>query len=137
MKNPESCVINGGKTTLYFKLERGTRQGDPISADLFILALEVAFFLIKANPNIEGLQLFSHAFLCSPHADDTTLFLRNEKSATEVIKAFDKFSLFSGYKINNTKGEIVGIGVKKGVNMALCGMDCIDLMEDVIKIFGT
>ena len=53
-----------------------------------------------------------------------------------MIKAFDKFSLFSGYKINNAKGEIAGIGVKKGVNMALCGMDCIDLMEDVIKILG-
>ena len=26
MKNPESCVINGGKTTPHFKLERGTRQ---------------------------------------------------------------------------------------------------------------
>ena len=32
MKNLELCVINGGKTTPYFKLERGTRQGDPISA---------------------------------------------------------------------------------------------------------
>ena len=45
MKNPESCIINGGKTTPYFKLERGTRKGDPISAYLFILALEVVFFL--------------------------------------------------------------------------------------------
>ena len=25
MKNPQSCVINGGYTTPYFKLERGTR----------------------------------------------------------------------------------------------------------------
>ena len=30
IKISESCVINGGKTTPYFKLERRTRQGDPI-----------------------------------------------------------------------------------------------------------
>ena len=136
LKNSESCVFDGGKTTSYFKLERGTRQGDPISAYLFIIALEVVFSLIKANPNIEGLQFFSHTFLYSAYADDTTFFLRNEKSATEVIKTFDKFSLFSGLKINNAKCEIAGIGVKKGVKMALCGMDCIDLTEDVIKILG-
>ena len=44
MKNLESCVINGGKTTPYFKLERGTSQRDLISAYLFIIVLEVAFF---------------------------------------------------------------------------------------------
>ena len=41
-------------------------------------------------------------------------FVRNEKSATEVIKTFEKFSLYSGLKINNAKCEIAGIGVKKG-----------------------
>ena len=44
IKIPESCAINGGKTTPYFKLERGIRQGDPISAYLLIMVLEVAFF---------------------------------------------------------------------------------------------
>ena len=37
----ESYVINGGNTTQYFILEKGTHQGDPISAYLFIMALEV------------------------------------------------------------------------------------------------
>ena len=32
LKNQESCVINGGKTSRYFQLKRGTRQEDPISA---------------------------------------------------------------------------------------------------------
>ena len=32
LKNQESCVINGGKTAKYFKISRGARQGDPISA---------------------------------------------------------------------------------------------------------
>ena len=30
MQNRESCVNNGGTTTNYFQLERGTRQDDPI-----------------------------------------------------------------------------------------------------------
>ena len=32
--------------------------------------------------------------------------------------------------------EIAGIGVKKGVKMALCGMMWIGLTDDVIKILG-
>ena len=112
MKSPESCVINLGKTTSYFKLERGNRQREPILAYLFIIALEVFFSLIKANLNIEGQQLLSHAFLYSAYTNDLYL-IRNEKSTTEVIKTFDKFSLFSGLNINNAKCEIAGIGVLK------------------------
>ena len=47
-----SCVINGGKTTKYFILGRGACQSDPISAFLFILALEISFLLVKTKPDI-------------------------------------------------------------------------------------
>ena len=47
LRNRESCIVNGGTTLKYFKLEKGTRQGDPISAYLFILILEIAFTFIK------------------------------------------------------------------------------------------
>ena len=40
LKNQESCIINRGQTTNHVKLERGTRQGDPLSAYLFILVLD-------------------------------------------------------------------------------------------------
>ena len=59
-----------------------------------------------------------------------------KKPATEVIKTFEKFSLYSGLKISSAKSEIASIGVKKGVKMALCGMECIDLTSDIIKILG-
>ena len=84
MKNSESYVTNVGKTTPYFKLERGTKQGDSISAYLFIIAFELVFSFIKPNLGIEGLQFFSYTFLYSAYADDTSFFLRNEQSETEV-----------------------------------------------------
>ena len=136
MKNQESCVINGGKTSKYFKLDRGTRQGDPISAYLFILVLEIVFIMIKSNKQIKGLSLFDHEFLYTAYADDTTFFLTDEKSVKEVMKTFDCFSLFSGLKINRSKCEIAGIGTKKGVKMALCGMKSVNLKYDFIKILG-
>ena len=54
----------------------------------------------------------------------------------EVINAFHKFSLVSGLKPNEAKCEIAGIGVLKGVSLALCGMDCIDLTKKTIKVLG-
>ena len=38
LRDQESCVINGGHATTYFHLKRSARQGDPISAYLFVLA---------------------------------------------------------------------------------------------------
>ena len=47
IKNQEFSVVNGSITTKFFSYDRGARQGDPISALLLILALEVPFVLIK------------------------------------------------------------------------------------------
>ena len=74
LKNQESCVINGGTTPKYFKLNRGACQGDTISGYLFFLALEILFLLIKENSHIKGLNIFDHCFLYSAYADDTTFF---------------------------------------------------------------
>ena len=98
LNNQESCVINGGFTKQYFKLERGTRQGDPISAYLFVLVLEIVFLLIQENKKIHGLNIFNHTFLYTAYADDTTFFLSNQQSVTEVIKVFEQFSLFFRFK---------------------------------------
>ena len=136
LNNQESCVINGGFTTQYFKLERGTRQGDPISAYLFVLVLEIVFLLIQENKKIHGLNIFNHTLLYTAYADDTTFFLSNKQSVTEVIKVFEQFSLFSGLKPNKSKCEVAGIGALKGVSVALCGMECIDLTTKTIKILG-
>ena len=105
-----------------------------ISAYFFILVLEIVFTLIKTNNNIEGLNIFNHNLLYIAYADDTTFFIKNINSATEIIKTIDYFSLFSGFEINKTKCKIAGSGVLKGIKLALCGMKCVNLNDDVIKI---
>ena len=136
LKNQESCVINGGKTSKYFKLARGTRQGDPISAYLFIIVLEVVFLIINKRSSIKGLGIFNKTFVYTAYADDTTFFLKDKNSIRNLLEVFKDYSCFSGLKPNKSKCEIAGIGILKGVNVALCGMKCINLDKDTIKILG-
>ena len=56
----ESCTINGANTTKDFQLQKGARQGDPISTYLFILYLEIVFILIKANKRVKGINIFKY-----------------------------------------------------------------------------
>ena len=53
------------------------------------------------------------------------------------LTRFIFFPYFSGLKPNLTKSEIAGIGVLKGVQVAVCGMRCIDPNVDTLKILGT
>ena len=132
----ESCIINGGNPTKYFKLQKGARQGDPISAYLFILCLEIVFILFKANKRVKGINIFKHTYLYSAYADDTTFFLRDKRSIKELLNTFATFSKYSGLKPNHEKCEIAGIGVLKSVKVAVCGIKCINLCNDTIKITG-
>ena len=122
IEKQESCVINGGNTTQYFQRERRAHHGDPISAYIFILALEVLSVLIRSNKDIKGLNIIYHLFLYTAYADDTTFFLENKESIEELVKTFTLLSFFLGLKPNISKCEICGLGPLKGVEMAVCVM---------------
>ena len=91
LRDQESCVINGGTTTKYFSLGRGARQGDPISAFLFILTLEILFIDLKSKPEIEGMIIFDYNYLCSAYANDTAFFLKDSISVKHMVETFPFF----------------------------------------------
>ena len=51
----ESCILNNGWSSNLFKLERGVRQGCPLSPYLFILGAEVLADAIRKHNNIKGI----------------------------------------------------------------------------------
>ena len=54
-KNISSCVLNNGFSTALFEVQRGVRQGDPISSYLFLMTLEILAIKIRSNKNVEGI----------------------------------------------------------------------------------
>ena len=74
--------------------------------------------------------------ILSAYADNATFFPKNESSISAILQTFDIFSKYSGLLLNKSKCEVCGIGVKRGVNVALSGLKCIDLTKECIRILG-
>ena len=108
--NIESCITNNGVSSRYFQLHRGVRQGDPLSAYLFILGMEVMSSAILHNNLIEGLKVDNQEFKLLQYADDTTAVLKNERSVKEFLTIIKQFGEFSGLKINTIKTEAIWLG---------------------------
>ena len=107
LRDQESGVIDGSTTTKFFSLGTGARQCGSVSAFLFILALEILFFLIKLKPEIEGLTIFDYNYLFySVYADDVTFFLKDTISIKHMVDTFYFFGLF---QIKTKVNKIAGI----------------------------
>ena len=80
------------------------------------------------------MNVFKHEFLYTAYADETTFFLKAIKTIIELMSELNAFSSFPGLKPNKTKCAIAGIGVLNGVQMALCGMKCVNIINETMKI---
>ena len=81
-----SMVVQNGFLSDPFSVERGCRQGDPLSPYIFLLCAEILSLLIKANKDIKGIKIANITYKLSQFADDTTLLLDgSEKSLNETL----------------------------------------------------
>ncbi|GKA91273.1 putative RNA-directed DNA polymerase [Tanacetum coccineum] len=110
-------VIVNGSLTKEFKIQKGLRQGEPLSPFLFIIAMEAFHVTIqeaKANSIYEGIQV-GHNNVDLSHlqfTDDALIMgkwsLENAKNMCRILRCFH---MSSGLKVNFSKSKFFGIGV--------------------------
>jgi hypothetical protein len=118
----ETCVINNGNISEFFKPTRGIRQGCPLSANLFILIVEVLSHSVKRNESIRGIKIDNREYKISQYADDTCLFLEDDTSLKMVITVFQTFAKCSGLQINMDKSEAIWIGASSNYLHKPCNL---------------
>ena len=97
-----------------FKVERGIRQGCPLSCLIWLLSMEPLLNRIRATDTIRGIAISGTEVKLSAYADDLTLILDGtERSLRNAIAVFDDFNAYTGLKLNNNKTVCTRIGNTK------------------------
>ena len=118
-KDMSSCTANRGFTHNFFSITRGLRQGDPQSAPLFDILVEVLVQKIRKNDKIKGIRITpKEQKKIGQYADDlwTIVDASTEDSYKHLIKEFQDFERNTGLKVNYDKTQVMRIGsLRKGI----------------------
>ena len=104
-KNANAGVLENGFRTKQVPINKGVRQGDPLSLYLFLLAVEPLVSTINNDTRIEGLGKGRRRNVkCTSDADDLNLTLVGSPSVCLDFKIIQRFSEAN----RKTEGMMVG-----------------------------
>ena len=101
--------INGHLTS-NIPLQRGVKQGCPLSFSLYVLVIEVLALQLRNNPNIVGFQVGGEKIVSMHYADDATITITQNRCFKEVIKDLHDYEQASGAKVNYDKTKGLWLG---------------------------
>ena len=105
---PVSSILTNSDRSQPFELQRGVRQGDPLSPLLFDIALEPLAIGIRNHPGIHGVKFGDVESLVNLYADDLLICLSDPVvSVPNLLNYIKSFSKLSGYTINWDKCEFM------------------------------
>jgi len=107
------CVLNNGHASCFLPINRGVRQGCPLSGLFFVIGLELLARAIKRDNRIKGITTGDKEIKISMYADDTTVIVRDLDSITHLLIMLEKFASISGLQTNTSKTEALWLGLWK------------------------
>lgn len=110
----ESCVMVNGTASPFYRIIRGVRQGDPMSCLLFVLAIEPLACALRKS-GLKGLDLKNdmERLIAALFADDTTTYLSEHDSFTELQTILDKWCKGARARFNVGKTEVIPVGSER------------------------
>ena len=103
-------LVNGFQTKKVL-VNKGVRQGDPLSLYLSLLAVEPLAVTINQHSKIEGLgKGHRRNVKCPSYADDLTLTLIGSPSICLAFEIIQRFSEATGLKLNMEKTQSMTVG---------------------------
>ena len=121
-------------------LARGVRQGDALSPMLYVLCVEVLACKIRASNDIEGFLLPGAGglqFKVCQYADDTTVFVKSERSLYALFDIISDFERGSVAKLNRAKTEALWLGAWRERPDQPLGLMWVKKMKILGVFFGT
>lgn len=106
-KNLEARIITDLKGP-FFPIEKGVRQGDPLSPPLFSCLLEEIFR--KLNWSDKGVSINGEKINNLRFADDITLIASSEKELEQMLEELNRVGREAGLRINPDKTKIMTSG---------------------------
>ena len=104
-----SIIKANGMLSDSFTLERGVRQGCPLSAFLYIITAEVLSLATRANPDITGIRVVNTESNLSQYVDDSTLTLTDIQSLRALNNTLNTYEQASGAKLHAGKRPLARI----------------------------
>ena len=121
-------------------LQRGVRQGDPLSPLLYVICVEVLASLIRRSPEIEGFLLPGASGLQARarlYADDVFAVLKNLKSLEALLSLIELYEKGTGAKLNKSKTEAMWLGAWRFRADEPLGLTWVKKMKVLGVFFGT
>ena len=136
-KDANSCVINNGHCSSFFPIQRGVRQGCPLSPYLFIICIELLSYEVSINKNIKGINHCNEEVKNTLFADDATFLTDGSKKSFEtLISVLDNYSYISGLTLNIKKCNALRAGSLKSSNIVFSKNKSFQWKSDSAKALG-
>uniref|UniRef100_A0A670HN63 Reverse transcriptase domain-containing protein n=1 Tax=Podarcis muralis TaxID=64176 RepID=A0A670HN63_PODMU len=125
-------LIINNTVTEEIKIQKGTRQGCPLSPLLFIIVLEVLLNSIRQNGNIKGVLIGQNVYKIKAFADDVVIMSEDPTTAIEhILKEIDQFGEVAGFKLNKTKTKMIGKNVDQKIIETIQHQSQIEVVKKV------